>query len=407
MQFFYKAKKNTGEEVSGQMEASDRYELARALRKEGLTPFTISESGLKKSGLKMSFDSLASFYPIKLEEKVFLANNLAAMLSAGLSLSRALIALEKQSANPRLKKILTEISKAIDRGDSLSAAIQNYPKVFSPIFVSMVMVGENSGKLSESLAAVGSQLGKTYALRKKIKGAMVYPAIIIIAMILIGALMLIYIVPTLATTFKELNVPLPTSTKIIIGLSDFLVNRLATFLAILSGVIYVIYRFSRSEKGKLIFHKLFISVPLIGPIARKMNTALITRTLSTLVSSGMDLLGALEISGKVVQNVHYQRALLRAKDSIQKGSPLSNLFQTESKLFPVLAGEMMSVGEETGKLPEMLLKVAIFYEEEVDQVTKDLSTVVEPILMVVIGGAVGFFAVSMIQPIYSIGTGIK
>jgi type IV pilus assembly protein PilC len=254
---------------------------------------------------------------------------------------------------------------------------------------------------------VSEQLGKSYDLRRKIKGAMIYPAVIITAMVIIGILMMIFLIPTLTATFRELNVELPISTRIIIGLSEFMVNNIILVVIGLVALVAGSISFFNSKKGKRFLDSLILRLPVISDLSRKVNSAVVMRTCSSLISSGVSMIRTIEITEQVVQNHHYKDVMKEALEKVQKGISLSSVFNAHQNLFPIFVGEMTAVGEETGRLPDMMLKGAIFFEEEVDQVTKNLSTIVEPILMIVIGIAVGFFAVSMIGPMYSLSSAIK
>jgi len=235
-----------------------------------------------------------------------------------------------------------------------------------------------------------------------VKGALIYPSIIVIVIIAIGILMMIFLVPSLTTLFRDLKVDLPFSTRIVIWVSDFLVNHTISFLVGLSFVIGAGFRVARSQSGRRFLAKIWLKTPAIGTIMKNLNAAVTMRTISSLVSSGVSMLQSLTITQKVLQNSFYQEVLAEAKVSVEKGALLSNTFKKYENLYPVLVGEMTEVGEETGNLPGMLLKGATFFEDEVEQATKNLSTIIEPALMVLIGIFVGFFAVSMLGPMYSL-----
>jgi len=270
----------------------------------------------------------------------------------------------------------------------------------------MVKSGEESGGLTSALKIVSSQLEKAYQLTKKIRGALIYPAIIISIMIVIGALMLIYLVPTLTATFKELNVDLPLSTQIVIFISDFLKNNIIFTLFGLCVIGFGLYVSFKTPKGKRVFDTFLLHVPIISGIVKQVNAARTARTLSSLLSSGVDVLVAIRITKDVIQNSFYKDVLQSAEVNVEKGEPISTIFLKNEKLYPAFVGEMVNIGEETGKLSAMLANVAEFYEEEVEQRTKDMSTVIEPFLMVFIGLAVGFFAISMLGPMYSLADAI-
>ena len=402
--FNYKTQNNTGKIETGVIEATDKFSLAAQFKNEGKIVISLSEFK-QKDYLKLEvLNEMLS--RIKLQDKIIFARNLSTMINAGLSLSRALGVLERQSTNLKFKKVLQSLTYNISKGKSLSDGMKEFPKVFPPLFVSMVGAGEESGNLADSLLIVGNQLEKTYLLKKKIKGAMIYPAIVISAMIIIAILMFIFVVPTLSETFKSMNVELPMSTTIIIGISEFLANHGILALLIAVIVVTVLVILFRTPKGKRYGELTLLHLPIFSKLVKESNSARTARTLSSLLSAGVDVVEAISITKSVVQNSFYKDVLTAAGENVQKGIALSAIFMENSNLYPVLVGEMIEVGEETGKLSDMLLRVAEFYENEVDTATRDLSTIIEPILMVVIGAGVGFFAVSMITPMYSIMSGI-
>jgi type IV pilus assembly protein PilC len=277
-----------------------------------------------------------------------------------------------------------------------------YPKVFPQLLISMVKAGEESGSISQSLATVGQQMEKTSLLQKKIKGAMMYPGIILSVMIIIAVLMMIYVVPTLVDTFKSTGAELPWTTRFVINISDLFRYHSVLVLSIIILLVVAFVFCSKQEKGKRILDALWLKIPIVGGLVREINAARTARTLSSLLSSGVDMLLAIQITESVVQNSYFKDVIARAMKVVQNGEAISGVFLENQKLFPSFIGEMMSVGEETGKLAPMLMDVAIYYENEVDQRTKDMSTIIEPFMMVMIGAAVGFFAVAMISPMYSV-----
>jgi type IV pilus assembly protein PilC len=395
---------NSGEKTLRSIEASSKTEVFSILKEQNLTPISVTEENQKNS---ISFEKLNLIVStVKMNEKITFARNLGSMIEAGLPISRALSVIERQTKNPKFKNILIEVQDDIRQGNSLSASLLKHPSVFSSIFTSMVKAGEESGGLSESLKLVSLQMEKTYLLKKKIKGAMMYPGIIIFAMLLVGALMMIYVVPTLTQTFKELNVDLPFSTQIIIFISDLMKNYSLLMLLVLLALIGGLYALVHNPKGKRAIDYIFIKMPVISGMVFEANAAQTTRTLSSLLSSGVEVVTALDITRDVLSNSYYKDVLKKASEDVQKGVLLSKIFDENNKIYPVFVSEMVSVGEETGKLPEMLQKVAIFYEEDIDQKTKNMSTIIEPFLMILIGGAVGFFALSMISPTYSLIDGL-
>ncbi len=405
MKFKYKVQTKDKKIVEGVKDSPDRFTLARELRKDGDMPLSIVESKGKESKSLFKMDLFGS---VSLSEKMIFTNNLSGMLLAGLSLPRALSILEKQSTNVTFNKVLTGLVEDINRGNTLSDGMKKFPKVFSGIFISMVRAGEESGGLPAALSEVGLNLKKSYDLKKKVKGALMYPSIILIAIFGIGVLMMIYVVPTLTKTFKDLGGDLPSSTKFVIWLSDTISHNTLLFLLATSGIVGAFLLFARLKTTKKYFDFIVLHLPVIGTIVKEVNTARTARTLSSLLTSGVDMPRALTITEEVLQNVYYKELIKNAIVSIEKGGTLAASFKNEgTKLYPVMMGEMIEVGEETGNLSKMLIDIANFYESEVDNKTKDLSTIIEPVLMVFIGGAVGFFAVSMISPMYSVMNNIK
>ena len=398
MKFSYTSITQSGERKSGTREASDKFQLANDLKATGETVLSVTEI---KKNTSTSFN-LPFFNRIKNHDKIIFARNLASMLEAGLAVSRALSVIERQTKNAGLKKVVVSINDDIKKGTSLSKAMEAFPDIFPKMFVSMVMSGEESGKLAEALNVVASQMEKSYLLQKKIKGALMYPSIIVFAMLGIGIFMLMYIVPTLTKTFKELGTTLPASTQFIILLSDTFQAHMILVLVSVLVFIALLVMAARTTLGKRFFDFLFLRVPIISELVRESNSARTTRTLSSLLTSGVSVVEALSITKDVLQNSYYKEILEKAKHNIEIGAPMSEVFSGAEKLYPVFVGEMIAVGEETGDLGGTLLKVAVFYEEEVEQKTKDMSTIIEPFLMLFVGIAVGFFAISMISPIYSV-----
>jgi len=397
--FKYKVREVFGEETSGEADGADRFTVAADLRSSGKTVISVEEV---KTGFSFDMDAINVWLShVKMQELIVFAHNLSAMMKAGLSLSRGLIILERQTKNKAFKATLKSIIDEISRGSTLSAGMAKFPKVFSPVFVSMVRAGEESGGLADSLLVVGDQLEKSYLLKKKIKGAMIYPAVVVSTLIVIGVLMFIFVVPTLAATFKELNTELPTSTKFIIWMSDFLSNNLLLGILVVAGAGFAFYALLRTKQGRRAFETVLFHLPVVGELVRQSNAARTTRTMSSLLSSGVDMIEAITITKDVLQNSYYKDLMTLASERVQKGIPLSSVF-AETDIYPILVGDMIEVGEETGKLSGMLLNVALFYENEVDDATKNMSTIIEPVLMVFIGVSVGFFAVSMISPMYSV-----
>jgi type II secretory pathway component PulF len=399
MLFNYTARDAQGEIVSGTLEAEDRFGVAKELRGRSQIPLSVKPIATK-SAFSLSFERF--FSRVTLREKVVFTHNLSGMLSAGLPLFRAIEVEKKQNKNPAFDIVLDGLLATINQGGTLSLGLSKYPKVFAPLFVSMVHAGEESGNMSGALKDIGVNLEKSFELNRKVKSALMYPAIIVSAIIIIGILMLIFVVPTLTKIFSDFGTTLPASTRFVIAVSDTVSTHPLQFLGGMFGCIALVTLFVKSKRMRRTNDRIVLMLPGIKSIVREVNTARTARTLSSLLSAGVEMTRALSITKDVVQNSYYKDVLESANSAVQRGEVLSNVFKAQPDLYPVMVGEMVAVGEETGALTQMLGDVATYYEEEVDAQTKNLSTIIEPVLMVFIGAAVGFFAVSMIAPMYGL-----
>lgn len=404
--FTYKALRTEDKTpYTGTVEATDRFEVYALVRKEGGQILSVTE---RRAGFNpLSFDLGKIFGRFREIDKIMLIRNLGAMLAAGLPMSRALGVAERQARRARVKEVVHGIEQEIQKGGSLSSGMLKYPAVFPALVTSMVTAGEESGTLSDTLRTISDQLERSYELKKKIKGAMIYPAVIVSVLVVVGILMMIFIVPTLTSTFKDMGVALPLTTRVVISISDFLVAH--TFTALLIGVTTVLAFVGalHTNVGKRVFETVILRIPVIGTLVKETNSARTGRTLASLLSAAVNALTAIEITRDVVQNSYYRAVLEKAREQVQQGKPLAQIFLDAEHLYPPLVGELIAVGEETGALPDMLRQVAQYYENEVEQKTKNMSTIIEPFLMLVVGVAVGFFAVSMISPIYNITSSIQ
>lgn len=402
--FTYKGQDKNGESITETIEAVDRFAVYEIARTNGNSVSSIQEVKATSLFSAINVEKInALLSRVKQDELVMATRNLSSMLLAGLPLSRALSVIERQSKNPRMQVVMGDIRARISKGEQFHQALGQYPKVFSSLYTAMVRAGEESGALADALKVIALQLERSSSLTKKIKGAMIYPAIIIVVMATIGLLMMIFVMPTLITTFESLGAELPITTRVVIGLTKFITGNGLLTAAVAIGSVVGVVAVARTTPGRRAIHLLLTRMPVIGTMVQETNAARTARTLSSLLSSGVDVINALHITCDVLQNVYYKDIVMEATKKVEKGEPLSNTFIKHDKFYPILVGEMIAVGEETGQISKMLTEVADFYEEEVEQKTKDLSTIIEPILMVIIGASVGFFALAMIAPIYSIG----
>lgn len=398
----YSAARRTGEVVKGEREAENEKILAQTLKSEGL--FLLGAKP-KIAGARISSLGIGEFLynllPVSIVEKMFFTRNLAVMISAGLSLNRALDTLKEEMTNPKFKKILEDIGASVLGGKSFAESMRAHEKVFGHLFINMVEVGEATGKLTLVLKLLSNQMKKDYDLRKRVRGAMIYPVIILIALAGVGVAMMVYVVPMLSQTIKDLGVELPLMTRIIIGISDILSKYFIWFMAALILFIFFARFFLKTSWGKSIFDRVILRFPVFGSLVKKFNLARFSRTLVYLITSGVSIVRSLEVTSTILGNSLYREAVEAASREIQKGKQLNVILAPYHNLFPPVVIQMISVGEETGKLSNLLLRLALFFEEDVNNTTKNLSTIIEPMLMLIIGVAVGFFAVAMLQPIYS------
>lgn len=381
------------------MEAKDEKSLAQDLRTQGLL-LTSSKAEEVASSLQVKF--FDRFMGVPLKEKMTFTRNLSVMVSSGLTVSRAVHNLALQTSNKTFRKILNNVNDDLQGGKTLSEGLGRYPSVFNELYVNMVYVGEVSGNLEEVLDILALQLEKENDLLSKVRGALIYPSVIVVAMIGIGILMLVYILPKITGVFKDMNVELPATTQVIMAISDFIRSHSIITLTLSIAIVVGTKIFAGTTVGKRVFGFLFIHLPIIGNIVVKVNCARFSRIYSSLLKSGISVVNALTIVSKTLSNPFYKDALAEAIAEIQKGVELSKVIGKYPAIFPLLVTQILEVGEETGKTENVLQRLAEFYEEEVSQITKNMSSIIEPILMLLIGGGVGFFAVAMLQPMYSV-----
>lgn len=414
MEFEYKAVTRDGQKASGVREVASQSLLARELRQEGY--FLVSA---KEKGQPASLGSLTPIWwsrisagldflvkRVSLEEKMVFARHLALMIRAGFSLNRALDTLARQTTNQYFASALKGVAADVSAGKSFFQSVLAYPRVFPPVFVSMVRVGETSGKLEETLRLAARHLKRESVIKRKIQGASVYPALILCAIIGVGAVMMVFVLPQLALTFKELNVSLPLSTRVLFLVSGILSGYWHLSLAAIAAAAYFFYFFTRQTMtGRRWVNFIFLKLPIFSGITKKLNSARFARTLASLLFGGVSLVEAIKVTGESLTNVYYAEAVLGTLPGVEKGGQLSKLLAAHPDLFPPVVTEMVAVGEDTGSTSSILLELARFFESEVAVATKSMSSVIEPIIMVMMGLAVGAFAVSIIQPIYSMGMG--
>ncbi len=389
---------HTGALVTGNREASSYSVLGEDLLQEGilLTSFTEQKKGTKTSPV----GSLFSRVPII--ERVLFARYFGLMLRAGLDIKSALATLQKQTKNRALSQAIQSVYQGIERGQTLANSMRPFPGAFPNLFISFIQVGEATGKLQETLEVLAIQLQKDFELRRAVRGGMLYPLVIVGALIAVGIAMMVLVVPKLVEIFEGFDVELPLMTRILIATSATLNTYWYIFLAVVIALSVLGFYLMKIPAVRMAYMNFLLRMPTIGPIIRNINIARFARNLSSLLTSGVAFTEALSILGANTPHLVYAKAFREAELHVKQGRTLSEFFEQRGKLFPPLVINIMGVGEQTGELDAVLKEVALFYEGEVDQTMKNLTSVMEPILMITIGLAVGALAISIISPIYSL-----
>lgn len=339
---------------------------------------------------------------VSLKEKIFFIQNLRVMVKSGLSLSIALKTLIEQTTNKKFKKIIIDLRGLTDKGLSFADSLQKYQGIFGELFINMIRAGEASGRLDDVLKELFIQMKKDYDLRSKVKGAMTYPVIVVVAMIGIGTAMMIFVIPKLMKIFEEMEAKLPFFTRLLIGFTNFIIHRGHWAGLILFLTIFLLIILLRTKIGKKVSSWLLINLPIIGPINKKINLARFTRTISSLIKTDIPIVQTFKLTSQILGNVYYREALLNSSERLVKGEAISKTLASYPKLFPPVVKAMTAVGEETGAVDEILEDLAVFYEEDIDEIMKNLPSIIEPILMIILGFGVGAMAVAIIMPMYSL-----
>lgn len=397
--FSYTASDASGNKRSGTVDARTRDLAVSLLKTQGLYVIELSE---KRQNL---LQRIGIFSGVPQGEVVAFTRQFSTMISAGLPISRALEVLSSQASNKNLAKIISEVLRDIEGGASLSMALSRHPQVFPPTYQALVRAGEASGKLDEILKRLATTMEKQRELNSKFKSAMIYPSIVFAAMIGVFILMMVFVIPKLADMYRSLDVELPAMTQAMIGLSDFFVNNIIIMLILGIGGVLGIRSFLKTESGREVVSNFFFGVPIFGKINRQKEITDFTRTLSLLIASAIPIVEALNIVAGVMRNKAYREAAYEAASAVEKGNALSEYVKSNN-VFPPLLGQMVSVGEETGQLDEVLDRVANYLEGEVDHSVKGLSAALEPVILLMLGGMVGFLIISIITPIYKITSSI-
>ena len=400
----WSGKTTKGAITSGEMVAGTKDEVIAQLRRKNITATVVTEKTETKKGL-LSGLSLGGGVTDK--DIVVFTRQFSTMIDAGLPLVQGLEILSTQVENKSLAKNLTVIKADVEGGSTYADALRKHPKIFSELYVNMVAAGEAGGILDTILNRLAAYIEKAMKLKKKVKGAMIYPAVVTSVAVLVIAVIMIFVIPTFSQMFASLGGTLPLPTRIIVGMSHFIAGIGGLIVAgLIVAIIVSIVQIRKTEKGKKVIDSIALRLPIFGILLRKVAVAKFTRTLGTLISSGVPILDGLEITAKTAGNKVIEYAIMDVRQAVSEGKTLEEPL-TKAKVFPPMVTHMIAVGESTGALDAMLGKIADFYDDEVDNAVANLTAMMEPLLMVFLGGAIGFIVVAMYLPIFKMITLIK
>jgi len=401
--FQWSGKSSTGQIQSGEISASSKEEVIFQLRKKNIVPTTITEKA-KSSLFSSTFKAAKAGGKVRDKDLVVFTRQFSTMIDAGLPLVQALEILSTQVESKSLAATLNQVKTDVEGGATFADSLKKHPRTFSELYVNMVAAGETGGILDTILNRLANYIEKAMRLKKKVKGAMIYPAVVTSVAVLVIAVIMIFVVPTFEKMFSGMGATLPTPTRIVLAISNFIagVGGLITAGVIVATIVSIV-QFRRTEKGKYVTDKIMLKLPIFGILLLKVAVAKFTRTLGTLISSGVAILDGLEITAKTAGNKPIEYAIMRIRSDVTEGKTLAEPLMRE-KIFPPMVNHMISVGEATGALDAMMSKIADFYDDEVDNAVNNLTAMMEPMLMVFLGGAVGFIVVAMYMPIFKMIT---
>jgi type IV pilus assembly protein PilC len=385
------------------VEAEDKQSVAAQLRAKGLIVLDIEEQKPTDVG-----DLLGRFKKVKAHELTVATRQLSTMISSGMSLLRALYVLEDQAENDKLKETFSQVRKDIEAGISLSDAFGRHPDIFNDLYIAMVAAGETGGILEGTLIRVADQLEKDDSLRRQVKAAMMYPMMIAGFAGLVMIALVAFIVPVFAKVFKDFGGKLPAITQFTVGMSHFVTGRWYLCIAIGWGLVFVFRKWKKSERGREQWDRFKLKIPWkIGDTVQKIALARFSRTFSALVAAGVPMLEAIDITGRTSGNKVVEKAMVAVKDSVMGGGTVSAPMRLAPEAFPTMVVQMLAVGEETGAMDTMLSKIADFYEDEVAAAIKALTSILEPLMIIIVGAMVGFIVISMYMPLFKVYDAIK
>lgn len=396
--FSFIAVNKTGKTVSAKVEASDRQAAINLINTQNLQLISLKERGVRQ---KPSF-SFGGGKRVKSDDLVMFTRQLSAMVSAGVPILRSLGSMAQHAENPAFRKAIEGVAKQIEGGQPFADSLSAYPNIFDDVYVNMVRAGEAAGILDDILKRLALQQEKNASIRKKVKSAMTYPMVLVGITVLAFFGLMLFVIPSIGDTISDLagdDAELPGLTQAMMGISQFIVNFWYIMLPLLGAVVWGVMKYIKTKNGKEQFHRLLVKMPVVGKLIKKIAVARFTRTFSALIGAGVAVLEALDITAKAVGNHVYQESLQTAAERIKNGDVLSKVIADNEDLYPPIVSQMLAVGEETGQTDQVLVKVADFYEEEVDSAIASISSTIEPVMIVFMGGMVGLIAASVMLPI--------
>ena len=402
---FYKyvAKNKQGKTISGNLEADDVLFVKDFLRGKGLTIVSLVETEMKQKG---GLFSRKSSKKVKVDDIVVFSRQLATMINSGIPIVTSLDILGEQLGDTSLGKVLVQVKEMIEGGSNFSDAIARYPKIFSTLFISMVRAGEASGKLDEIMERLAIYLEKNSALQKKIKSAMIYPAVVSVLAIVITLVMIIWVIPVFEDIFSNFDAQLPLPTQILIVISDLVRSYFLIFACMIAGGIFALKQYIQTTKGRLQFDTLTLRLPVFGALFTKVGVSKFTRTLGTLIKSGIPMLTAIEIVGKASGNTAIENVLKDVYKSVREGEGIATPL-SRSAIFPPMVVRMVQIGEKSGELEQLLSKISDFYDEQVDIAVNGLTSLIEPLIIAFLGIVIGGIVICMFLPIFQLSTIIQ
>jgi type IV pilus assembly protein PilC len=400
--YVYVAVDSEGKQRKGSMEANGTDQIYSNLKSEGLTVISVKEGSILDKDLNLSIGGKKKITP---RDMSVFCKQFVSILAAGVTIINALEMLSDQTENPTLQEAIKNVMLSVQQGDTLAEAMKKEPDAFPSILVNMVKAGESSGSLEVAFDRMSVHFEKTARIKAMVKKAMIYPVVVSVVMVGVIIVMMVMVIPSFQKMFKDMNMDLPTVTKIVVAMSDFIINKWYILIALVAAIIVGFKVFASSDTGRVNIAKFKMNAPVLGNMTIKSACSNFSRTMSTLLAAGLSIIDALEITANTMDNLLYKEALMKVREEVTRGEAMSKHL-TESGLFPPMVCQMTRIGEETGNIEDMLNKIADYYDEEVQVATESLSAAMEPMIIVVMALMVGFLVMAIMTPMFSMYSGI-